>query len=57
VIDNRWVFRIQQSTDGSGDRYEARLVAKGYSQRARTDYNETVRKRDTEIMQTVYFRN
>lgn len=41
VIDNRWVFKIKENTDGLIERYKARLVARGYSQEYGFDYLET----------------
>lgn len=41
VIDNRWVFKIKEKTDGSIDRFKARLVARGFNQQFGVDYNET----------------
>ena len=36
----RWVYSIKEDSDGH-DRYKARFMAKGYSQRAGIDYGET----------------
>lgn len=41
VVKNRWVYRTKVNPDGCVQRYRARLVAKGYSQKAGIDYNET----------------
>ena len=37
----RWVLTIKYKSDGSLERYNARLVAKGDSQTYRVDYKET----------------
>ena len=41
AIGCRWVFVIKHKSDGSVDRYKARLVAQGFSQRPGLDYGET----------------
>lgn len=41
AIDNRWVLRVKYKSDGSIDRYRARLVVRGIFQRAGLDYDET----------------
>ena len=33
VVDNKWVFKPKRSSDGEVDRYKARLLARGFSQR------------------------
>ena len=40
-IDSRWLFRIQPTKDGKGNRYKARLCARGFRQEFGIDYNET----------------
>lgn len=41
VIDNRWVFKVKMKTDGTVDRYKARLVIRGFTQEYGVDYSET----------------
>ena len=40
AVGCRWVYRIKTSTDGS-EKYRARLVAQGFSQKPHLDYTET----------------
>ena len=37
---SKWVFTIERSADGSIDRYKARLVVQGYSQKEGIDFEE-----------------
>lgn len=40
AIRNKWVFTIKRGSDGSIQRYKARLVVKGCSQKPGVDYEE-----------------
>jgi hypothetical protein len=41
IVDSKWVFKIKHLSDGSVDKFQARLVAKGFSQIQGQDYDET----------------
>ena len=41
AIGNRWVLMVKRKADGTIERYKAHLVAKGYTQSKRIDYDET----------------
>src|SRR5690242_14731939 len=40
VIGCKKVFKVKYGSDGTIDRYKARLVAQGYNQQLGVDYNE-----------------
>lgn len=46
AVGGRWVYTLQSNIDGS-DKYRARFVAKGYSQKQGIDYEENSRLRLT----------
>jgi hypothetical protein len=41
VVSSKWVFKIKHVADGSIEKYKARFVARGFSQKERIDYEET----------------
>lgn len=40
VISNRWVLKIEYKSDGTIDKYKARLVIRGFSQKEGVDFHE-----------------
>ena len=41
AIENNWILKVKRKLNGSIDRHKAWLVAKGFTQEARIDYEET----------------
>jgi hypothetical protein len=41
VVTSRWLYKVKHATDGSVEKYKARFVARGFSQREGVDYEET----------------
>ena len=41
AVGCRWVYRIKTNSDGTVEKYRARLVAQGFSQKPHLDYTET----------------
>ena len=40
-IGYKWIFKTKRDSKGNIERYKARLITKGYSQREGIDYKET----------------
>ena len=40
ILKNRWVFKLKNGADGISTKHKARLVVKGYQQKAGLDYGE-----------------
>ena len=40
VISSKWLFKIKHATDGSVDKFKAKFVARGFSQKEGIDYDE-----------------
>ena len=41
VVSSKWIYKIKHATDGSIEKYKARFVARGFSQKEGIDYEET----------------
>jgi hypothetical protein len=41
VVTSRWLYKVKHATDGSVEKYKARFVARGFSQKEGVDYEET----------------
>ena len=41
VVTSRWLYKIKHAADGSVEKYKARFVARGFTQKEGIDYDET----------------
>jgi hypothetical protein len=41
VVTSKWVYKIKHATDESMDKYKARFIARGFSQKEGEYYDET----------------
>ena len=41
VVSSKWIYKIKNAADGSIEKYKARFMARGFSQKKGIDYEET----------------
>ena len=41
LIGNKWIYKRKPNLEGKAETYKARLLAKGYVQRERIDFDDT----------------
>jgi hypothetical protein len=41
VVNSKWIYKIKHVIDGSIEKFKARFVARGFSQKEGVDYEET----------------
>ena len=41
VVTSKWIYKIKHAADGSIEKYKARFVVRGFSQKEGVDYEET----------------
>ena len=41
VVSSKWIFKIEHAADNSIEKYKARFIARGFSQKEGIDYEET----------------
>jgi len=56
LVTSKWIYNIKHVAYGSIDKYKARFVARGFSQKEREDYDETFAlvARDTSIRSIIF---
>jgi len=40
VVTSKWLYKIKHGVDGSVEKYKARIIARGFSQKEGVDYDE-----------------
>ena len=40
-MTSKWIYKIKHATDGSIEKYKARYIERGFSQKEGIDYKET----------------
>jgi hypothetical protein len=41
VVTSKWIYKIKHTANGSIEKYKARFIARGFSQKEGVDYEET----------------